>query len=290
MVWYSELARRVPPRPRPLRGTSPRATFSHSAIGLQVGTFRPWRAVIKVDWRAHPGSESGTCFRTNRSCRLAPAHQGMKKGSGVVCATHPAPSWGQAPALHFSCDVGLSLLGRRWLVSRASAGIHPGSESGTRFRSNRSCLLVPAHQGVKSRSCGLVQRISTAGSATPRPLRGTSPRATFSHSAIGLQVGTFRPWRAVIKVDWRAHPGSESGTCFRANRLCRQGPAHQGMKKGSGVVCATPPAPSWGRAPALRGFPSVPQAGLKPATTVGYSMSCENVLTGVGVRDTLSRE
>ena len=26
----------------------------------------------------YPGSESGTCFRTNRSCRLVPAHQGMK--------------------------------------------------------------------------------------------------------------------------------------------------------------------------------------------------------------------
>ena len=215
------------------------------------------------------------CFRTNRSCRLAPAHQGMKKGSGVVCATHPAPSWGQAPALHFSCDAGLSLLGRRWLVSPASAGIHPGSESGTRFRSNRSCLLVPAHQGVKSRSCGLVQRIGTADSATPHPdpCGGQAPALHFliPPSATGLQVGTFRPLRAGIEVDWRAHPGSESGTCFRTNRLCRLAPAHQGMKKGSGVVCATHPAPSWGQAPALRGFPSVPQAGFKPATTVGYS-------------------
>ncbi len=25
----------------------------------------------------------------------------LMEGSGVVCATHPAPSWGQAPALHF---------------------------------------------------------------------------------------------------------------------------------------------------------------------------------------------
>ena len=47
---------------------------------------------------------AGTYSRTNRSCRLAPAHQGMKigciglwKGSGVVCATQPTPSWGQAP-------------------------------------------------------------------------------------------------------------------------------------------------------------------------------------------------
>ncbi len=263
------------PHPDPCGGQAPalHILIPPSATGLQVGTFRPLRAGIEVDWRAHPGSESGTCFRTNRSCRLAPAHQGMKKGSGVVCATHPAPSWGQAPALHFSCDAGLSLLGRRWLVSPASAGIHPGSESGTRFRSNRSCLLVPAHQGVKSRSCGLVQRISTADSATPHPdpCGGQAPALHFliPPSAIGLQFGTFRPWRAGIEVDWRAHPGSESGTCFRANRLCRQGPAHQGMKKGSGVVCATPPAPSWGQAPALRGFPSVPQAGFKPATTVG---------------------
>ncbi len=27
-------------------------------------------------------------------------------GSGVVCATHPAPGGGQAPALHFSIDAG----------------------------------------------------------------------------------------------------------------------------------------------------------------------------------------
>ena len=49
----------------------------------------------------HPGSESGTCFRTNRSCRLVPAHQGMKMGPGrwkclgVVGAT--LPLWIPAP-------------------------------------------------------------------------------------------------------------------------------------------------------------------------------------------------
>ena len=30
----------------------------------------------------------------------------LMEGSGVVCATHPAPSWGQAPALHFSLPAG----------------------------------------------------------------------------------------------------------------------------------------------------------------------------------------
>ena len=65
-----------------------------STIGLQIGTFRRWRAGIKVDWRAHPGSESGTCFRSNRSCRLAPAHEGMKMGVWLLelFAGHLPPS------------------------------------------------------------------------------------------------------------------------------------------------------------------------------------------------------
>ena len=36
---------------------------------------------------------------------------------------HPTPGWGRAPALHFPFDRGLSLFGRRWLVSPAGAGI-----------------------------------------------------------------------------------------------------------------------------------------------------------------------
>ena len=49
----------------------------------------------------HPGSESGTCFHSNRSCRLVPAHEGMKirlgrwKCLGVVGAT--LPLWIPAP-------------------------------------------------------------------------------------------------------------------------------------------------------------------------------------------------
>ena len=45
----------------------------------------------------------------------------------------------------------------------------PGSESRTCFHRNRSCRLVPAHSRYESRSCGLVQRIDTVGSPTPRP-------------------------------------------------------------------------------------------------------------------------
>ena len=35
---------------------------------------------LRARTEIYPGSESGTCFRTNRSCRLSPAHQGMKIG------------------------------------------------------------------------------------------------------------------------------------------------------------------------------------------------------------------
>ena len=71
------------PHPDPSGRQAPALHFLHppSAIGLQFGRFRRWRAGIEVDWSGHPGSESGTCFRTNRSCRLAPPHQGMKTGT-----------------------------------------------------------------------------------------------------------------------------------------------------------------------------------------------------------------
>ena len=49
----------------------------------------------------------------------------------------------------------------------------------------------------------------TADSATPYPdpSGGQAPALHFLilPSAIGLQFGTFRPWRAGIEVDWRAH-------------------------------------------------------------------------------------
>ncbi len=94
-------------------------------------------------------------------------------------------------------------------------------ELGVYSHSNRSCRLAPALQGMKSRSCGLVQRIGTADSATPYPdpSGGQAPALHFlvPPSIIDLQFGTFRPGRAGIEVDWRAHPGSESGTCFRTN-------------------------------------------------------------------------
>ena len=59
----------------PLAGDTPQRYTSVSNYGgpggqVIVGVLRPYRA--------SPGLRSGTCFRTNRPCRLAPAHQGMK--------------------------------------------------------------------------------------------------------------------------------------------------------------------------------------------------------------------
>ena len=116
------------------------------------------------------------------------------------------------------------------------SGLRRNNETG---RSN-GCHLF-SYEGMKSWSCGLVQRICTADSATlhPDPSGGQAPRLAKSSTAlhflirpstIGLQFGTFRRRRTGMGGDWRAHPGSESGTCFRANRSCRLAPAHQGMK------------------------------------------------------------
>ena len=171
------------------------------------------------------------------------------------------------------------------------AGVYPGSESGTCFRSNRSCLLSPAHQGMKSRSCGLVQRIGAADSATPHPdpCGGQAPRLAKSSTAlhflippwtIGLQIGTFRRWRAGIEVDWRAH--------FRSNRSCRLPPAHQGMKWGSGcwnclqVICHPLP-PLWipafaGMTIVGRGFPGrarLPRRDVRLLERAGHKATLE---------------
>ena len=110
--------------------------------------------------------------------------------------------WEDAPALRGSPPL--------------DSGFRRSDELGVYSHSNRSCRLAPAHQGVKSRSCGLVQRIGTADSATPHPdpSGGQAPALHFliPPSTIGLQIGTFRRWRAGIEVDWRAHFRTNDGT------------------------------------------------------------------------------
>ena len=81
--------------------------------------------------------------------------------------------------------------------------------AGAYFHSNRSSRLAPASQDMTSRSCGLVQRFGTAVSATPHlhPCGGQAPALHFliPPSAISLQFGMIRRWRAGIEVDRRAH-------------------------------------------------------------------------------------
>ena len=84
---------------------------------------------------------------------------------------------------------------------------------------------------MKSRSCGLVQRIGTTDSATPHPdpCGGQAPALHFliPPSTIGLQFGTFRRRRAgVMEGDWRAHfliPPSTIGLQFGTFRRRRAG-------------------------------------------------------------------
>ena len=79
---------------------------------------------------------------------------------------------------------------------------------------------IPAFAGMTN-SEGPELWLGTADSATPHPdpSGGQAPALHFliAPLTIGLQFGTFRRWRAGSEVDWRAHPGSESGTCFLTN-------------------------------------------------------------------------
>ena len=79
---------------RPSGGQAPRLAKSSTAlhllippstIGLQFGRFRRWRAGNEVDWRAHPGSESGTCFRTNDDMWFADYRNGL---GGLTVSTN----------------------------------------------------------------------------------------------------------------------------------------------------------------------------------------------------------
>ena len=237
------------PHPDPSGGQAPSLHFliPPSAIGLQFGTFRPWRAGIEVDWRAtyRIGVRDVLSYES-----LMPA------GAGTPRYENRGADWRSCVRRSFAThtpplDSGL----RRNDDWEGFAG---ALESRSRaFRTNRPCRLRPAHQGMKSRSCGLVQRIGTADSATPhpRPQRGTSPsprevfdRATFSHSAIGLQFGTFRPVEEPASRLIGGHiPDRSPGHAFVPIGPCRLAPAHQGMKiealEAFGCSLVPPPPP-----------------------------------------------
>ena len=162
MAWYSESARRILPRPNPTpagdkplasRSLRPRYIFSFRPRPpvYKSALFRPLRAGIEVDWRAHPGSESGTCFRTN---------------DAVAWACRAPPRAIRESPLQLGW----------WDVSwRCWAG-----------RETRVCHAPPR---VPTRDTPTVvlaiseTPVGITGRAGPR--LGTSAGATFSHSAIG---------------------------------------------------------------------------------------------------------
>ena len=58
----------------------------------------------------------------------------LMEGSGVVCAAHPAPSWGQAPALHFSlATLGCRCLGDGGWCRRPAPELIPDRSPGHAF-------------------------------------------------------------------------------------------------------------------------------------------------------------
>ncbi len=129
-------------------------------------------------WISALRSSSYLHFRTNRSRRLAPAHQGMKMRSlvggssiqwlGTMVGCRSARSGGQAPALHFpSLPLWISAL-------RSSSYLH--------FRTNRSCRMAPAHQGMKMRSLvggSSLRWLGTRGGCWPA---GSGGQASALHS------------------------------------------------------------------------------------------------------------
>ncbi len=135
----------------------------------------------------------------------------LMEGSGVVCATHPAPSWGQAPALHFSCDPGLSLFGRRWLVSPAGAGINPGSESGTCFRTNHR--QVPLRPAVLAVWLALMLALGVLfGCVAVQPPAGRTASPTATSAAATNPPATITPSPTTLVLPTLTATPSPTGT------------------------------------------------------------------------------
>ena len=138
----------------------------------------------------YPGSGAGTCFHSNRSSRLPPAHQGVKIGSpvgrssltgrGTRVGCWPAQGWGRAPALHFP------LTSTPLFCPFVGYSQHTSDETG-RFKWCRPFSyqsVVPAAAGTPGYEkvelwLGTENWHGEFCRSPPRPLRGTSPRATF---------------------------------------------------------------------------------------------------------------
>ena len=152
-------------------GTSPAL---HLSFDPRLSLFGRRRLVSPAGAGIDPGSESGTCFRTKTGGGLAspptpldsrfrgndewegiPTDAGMTRfenwvhwmmgGSGVVCATHATPGWGQAPALH-------SFL-RPWAVVVRATVV------GVAGRCRNSSRISPGHAFLPIYRGGIIEHI-----------------------------------------------------------------------------------------------------------------------------------
>ena len=140
----------------------------------------------------YPRSESGTCFRTNRSCRLLPAHQGMKTrpGQGLGLFGAAPPLW--IPAPYRGTGHASDRRNDEFGAGMTRFARVPGTRThdGKRLFSYQSLMPVGAGTPKYEKPelwLGTANWHDGFCHAPPRPLRGTSPRATFSHSAIDHQ-------------------------------------------------------------------------------------------------------
>ena len=142
---------------------------------------------------------------SNRSCRLAPAHQGMKSWScrllrriGMADSAAPHPrAIRESPLQGGWCEVGRLPCVLGDMVGLPEAGDKPQRyiDRGRRTRffdrriAARSWCVDSRLRGndeLRGRSCGLLRRIGTADSATPllRPSGGQAPRLAKSSTAL----------------------------------------------------------------------------------------------------------
>ena len=146
-------------RPRPQRGTSPRTTFffsGHRPWVYNSAGFAGGEPASRLIGGHIPDRSPGTCFRTNRKCRLLRVHEGRKSGScGLVqrigpadsATPDPGPSGGQAPALHSS----FLAIDHGSTIRRRFAGGEPASR------------LIGGHIPDRSPGCAFVRMTTPAG-------------------------------------------------------------------------------------------------------------------------------
>ena len=84
--------------------------FWPSTMGLQFGGVRRWGAGIEVDWRAHPGSESGDMLSYESQMPAAAGTRrsekpelwsGKARWPGGFCHARPRPQRGTSPRTTF---------------------------------------------------------------------------------------------------------------------------------------------------------------------------------------------